>query len=367
MPDGAHPARLHAPAITRRMKILSIDPGAPDVADLGPAADALRGGGLVAFPTETVYGLGAGALDPAAVARIFAAKGRPGYNPLIVHAADADAARALAAEWPLAAERLAATFWPGPLTLIVPKAPHVPDSVTAGLPNVAIRVPGHPVAQALLAAAGIPVAAPSANRSGEVSPTTAEHVVRSLGDAVDVVVDGGPCTLGIESTVVSLASQTPTILRPGSLTQEELSEVLGVVLIAGGTKEQPGAALPSPGRMDRHYAPRARLRLIDAEPPGLLALMAAAPGVEAYLPMRIDARTYDERTAVLSHSGAEYPGARIIRMPPDAAAYAARLYATLHELDAEGYERILVERLPDEQEWAGVRDRLMRASHSGSA
>lgn len=347
------------------MKILTIDPGAPDAADLGPAAEALKGGGLVAFPTETVYGLGASALDPEAVARIFAASGRPDNNPLIVHAADSEGARALAAEWPVAAERLAAAFWPGPLTLIVPRAAHVPDAVTAGLPNVALRVPGHPVAHALLAAAGIPVAAPSANRSGEVSPTTAEHVVRSLGEAVDVVVDGGPCTLGIESTVVSLASETPTILRPGSVTQEEISEVIGVVLMAGGAKEQPGAALPSPGRMDRHYAPRAQLRLIDPEPMGLVALVAAAPGVEAYLPMHIDSRTYGERTAVLSYSGAEYPGARIIRMPSDAAGYAARLYATLHELDAEGYERILVERVPDEQEWAGVRDRLMRASNPG--
>lgn len=348
------------------MKILSIDPGAPDAAALAPAVEALQSGGLVAFPTETVYGLGAHALDPEAVARIFAAKGRPDYNPLIVHAADAEAARALAAEWPAAAERLAAAFWPGPLTLIVPRAAHVPDSVTAGLPNVAIRVPGHPVAQALLAAAGIPVAAPSANRSGEVSPTTADHVVRGLGEAVDVVVDGGPCTLGIESTVVSLASDTPTILRPGSVTQEEISEVIGVVLLAGGAKEHPGAALPSPGRMERHYAPRAQLRLIDPEPTGLVALVAAGPGVEAYLPMHIDPRTYDERTAVLSHSGVDYPGARVIRMPADAGGYAARLYATLHELDAEGYERILVERVPDEQEWAGVRDRLMRASHPGT-
>jgi L-threonylcarbamoyladenylate synthase len=347
------------------MKILSIDPGAPDAAELEPAAEALRGGGLVAFPTETVYGLGANALDPNAVARIFAAKGRPDYNPLIVHAADAEAARALAAEWPVAAERLAAAFWPGPLTLILPKAAHVPDAVTAGLPNVAIRVPGHPVARALLAAAGIPVAAPSANRSTAVSPTTADHVVRGLGDAVDVVVDGGPCTLGIESTVVTLVSATPTILRPGSITQEEISEVIGVVLMAGGAKEQPGAALPSPGRMERHYAPRAQLRLIDPEPTGLVALLAAGSGTEAYLPMRIDGRTYDQRTAVLSYSGSDYPGAYVVRMPADPAGYAARLYAVLHELDAEGYERILVERVPDEQEWAGVRDRLLRASHPG--
>lgn len=347
------------------MKILSIDPGAPEAGDLAPAVEALRAGGLVAFPTETVYGLGANALDPDAVARIFAAKGRPDFNPLIVHTADAAAARELAAEWPAAAERLAAAFWPGPLTLIVPKAAHVPDAVTAGLPNVALRVPAHPVAHALLVAAGIPLAAPSANRSTQVSPTTAEHVVRGLGDAVDVVVDGGPCAVGIESTVVSLASAVPTILRPGIVTQEEISAVIGVVLIADAVKARPGAALPSPGQMERHYAPRAELRLIDVEPAGLIALVEAGPGLEAYLPVRIDGRTYDERTAVLAQSDVEYPGAHVVRMPEEPAGYAARLYATLHELDAAGYQRILVERVPDEPEWAGVRDRLLRASHPG--
>jgi L-threonylcarbamoyladenylate synthase len=348
------------------MKILSIDPGAPQAGDLAPAVEALRAGGLVAFPTETVYGLGANALDPDAVARIFAAKGRPEYNPLIVHAASTEAARELAAEWPVAAARLAEAFWPGPLTLILPKAAHVSDALTAGLPNVALRVPAHPVAQALLAAAGLPLAAPSANRSTEVSPTTADHVVRSLGEAVDVVVDGGPCPVGIESTVVTLASETPTILRPGSITQEDISAVIGVVLMAEGEKERPGAALPSPGQMDRHYAPRAALRLIDPERSGVVALLEAVPGLDAYLPVMLDGRTYDEKTAVLSYSGAEYPGAHVVRMPPEAAGYATHLYAMLHELDAQGYERILVERVPDEPEWAGVRDRLQRASQ-GSA
>ncbi len=347
------------------MKILSIDPAAPETGDLGPAVEALQAGRLVAFPTETVYGLGANALDPDAIARIFAAKGRPDYNPLIVHAADAEAARALTSEWPIAAARLAEAFWPGPLTLILPKADHVPDAVTAGLPNVALRVPGHPVAQALLAAAGVPVAAPSANLSSRVSPTTAEHVIQGLGDVVDVVVDGGPCTVGIESTVVTLAAGTPTILRPGSVTQEEISAVIGVVLIAGGARPQPGAALPSPGQMDRHYAPAAELRLIDPEVSGLVALVEAAPGLDAYLPVVIDGRSYDERTAVLAYSDAQYPGANVVRMPREPAGYAARLYAMLHQLDAEGYQRILVERVPDEPEWAGVRDRLARASHAG--
>jgi L-threonylcarbamoyladenylate synthase len=348
------------------MKILSVDPAAPEATDLGPAVEALRAGGLVAFPTETVYGLGANALDPSAVARIFAAKGRPEYNPIIVHAANTEAARELTSQWPVAAARLADAFWPGPLTLILPKAPHVLDALTAGLANVALRVPAHPLAQALLAAAGLPLAAPSANRSTEVSPTTAEHVVRSLGEAVDVVVDGGPCPVGIESTVVSLASETPTILRPGSITQEDISAVIGVVLMAEGTRERPGAALPSPGQMDRHYAPRAELRLIDAERSGLVALLEAVPGLDAYLPVRIDGRTYDEKTAVLAYSTAEYPGAHVVRMPEEAAGYATNLYAMLHELDALGYKRILVERVPDEPEWAGVRDRLQRASQASA-
>lgn len=182
------------------------------------AAEALRSGKLVAFPTETVYGLGASALDSAAVAKIFAAKGRPGNNPLIVHVESAEAARALAADWPAAAERLAEKFWPGPLTLVLPKRDCVPAITTAGAPTVALRSPAHPIARALLKAARLPVAAPSANRSQEVSPTLASHVLRSLGERVDVVLDGGPTTGGIESTVLDLCSQPPRLLRPGPIT-----------------------------------------------------------------------------------------------------------------------------------------------------
>jgi L-threonylcarbamoyladenylate synthase len=324
---------------------LAVDPRSPDPAAIRRAAAVLRRGGLVAFPTETVYGLGASALDPAAVARIFAAKGRPSYNPLIVHVADADAARALAAEWSAAAERLAERFWPGPLTLVVPRRAQVPDAVTAGLDSVALRVPAHPVAHALLGEAAIPVAAPSANRSTGVSPTTAAHVERSLGGRVELILDGGPTPVGIESTVVSLAGRLPTLLRPGTVSIEELRDAVGeVVLPAGG----PGgdAARPSPGMLDRHYAPRAEVRLLgagDAAPPG------AAGG----------------RTAVLLIRGAAHPAGETVRMPADAREYAARLYATLHRLDDEGFGRILVELPPDTPEWAGVRDRLRRAAHPG--
>ncbi|MGH7647660.1 MAG: L-threonylcarbamoyladenylate synthase, partial [Gemmatimonadaceae bacterium] len=188
-----------------QVRYLTVDPEQPDADIVRRAGDVLRGGGLVAFPTETVYGLGANALDASAVARIFSAKGRPTYDPLIVHVMNVSGARAVAREWPDTAERLAAVFWPGPLTVVVPKQPFVPDIVTAGLDTVAVRVPSHPVARAILEAAAVPIAAPSANRFTEVSPTRAEHVARTLGDRVDLIIDGGPTTVGIESTVVDVS------------------------------------------------------------------------------------------------------------------------------------------------------------------
>jgi L-threonylcarbamoyladenylate synthase len=330
------------------MILLAVDPLNPDPRALAPAAETLRRGGLVAFPTETVYGLGAHALDPEAVSRIYAAKGRPGYNPLIVHVADADAARRLVRAWPAEAEALAAAFWPGPLTLVLPKNDSVPDSVTAGLPSVALRVPAHPVARALLQAAGIPVAAPSANRSTEVSPTTARHVARSLGERVDVIVDGGPCPVGIESTVLSLAGPVPTLLRPGTISVDDLRPVIGEVALPSAAPDAT-AARPSPGMMDRHYAPRAELRLYSDEADA--RLRGAASGRTAVLVPESNARPADL-----------LPGADVIPMPDDPAAYAARLYGLLHELDEQGYARIWVRQPPDAPAWAGVRDRLRRAA-----
>lgn len=328
------------------MATLLVDPDAPDPEAVARAAAVLRGGGLVAFPTETVYGLGAAALDPRAVARIFEAKGRPGYNPLIVHLPDPAAAPALSAEWSEAAERLARAFWPGPLTLVVPRAAGIPDVVTAGLPSVALRVPAHPVAHALLVAAGIPVAAPSANRSTEVSPTTARHVEKSLGGRVDLILDGGPTPVGIESTVVSLTGEVPTVLRPGTISTDELRAVVGEVETVSGAPAG-RAARPSPGMLDRHYAPRARVVLTPSydELPG-----SALPA--------------GERVAVLRLHGPPYvPGAEVVRMPTDAAGYASRLYAVFHDLDAAGYSTIVVEEPPDTPAWDGVRDRLRRAAH----
>lgn len=346
------------------MPTIRVDPRDPDPETIRRAAGTLRRGGLVAFPTETVYGLGAAALDPAAVARIFAAKGRPSYNPLIVHVADAGAARALAAEWSPAAERLADAFWPGPLTLVVPRRPGVPDAVTAGLPSVALRVPAHPVAHALLREAGIPVAAPSANRSTQVSPTTAAHVERSLGGRVELILDAGPTPVGIESTVVSLAGEVPTLLRPGTLSLDEVRGVVGEVEVAaasGGGR----AARPSPGMLDRHYAPRAEVRLLR-HPADVDFVMVDPEDPTKLLLVQAKSAAPPERTAVLSLARFTYPGGpRVVLMPADAREYAARLYATLHRLDDDGFQRILVEEPPDTPEWDGVRDRLRRAAHPG--
>jgi len=282
------------------------------------AAELLRAGRLVAIPTETVYGLGANALDEAAVHRIFEAKDRPLSSPLIVHVSDIATARSLASKWPREAEALAARFWPGPLTIIVPKDSRVPDAVTAGLPSVALRMPSHPLALAVIKAAGIPIAAPSANRFTELSPTTAQHVRESLGDRVDFILDGGPCTVGIESTVISLAGPKPRILRPGMVSQTQIEEVIGPVEIGSGAE--------SPGQHPKHYSPRARV-VIGARPS--------------------------------NGRGAELP------LPSDPAAAAETLYRRLHDLDQEGYDWIAIDLPPDTPEWAGVRDRIIRAAHPG--
>lgn len=329
------------------MRLLRVDPSNPDRAALRTAADLLRAGKLVAFPTETVYGLGAHALDVQAVARIYAAKGRPSYNPLIVHVADVEAAKALVADWPITAELLARAFWPGPLTMVLPKRAVVPDAITAGLPAVAIRVPVHPVALALLREAGVPVAAPSANRFTELSPTAAEHVVQSLGDAVDLVLDGGSTTVGIESTVVDLTGPAPRILRPGMISAAQISAVVGML------DERPlefteGAPRPSPGTVGRHYAPRARVLLFDA-----------ASREQALAVAATEAST---GTRVGSLAFTTLPVADPRVMPSDPAAYAHRVYAELHSLDDADCALVLIERVPDAPEWAGVRDRLERSA-----
>jgi L-threonylcarbamoyladenylate synthase len=321
-------------------RVLPIDPAHPDADVLRAAAAVVRAGGLVAFPTETVYGLGANALDPAAVARVFAAKGRPPSNPLIVHVEGESMLRRVAATWPPAAAALAARFWPGPLTLVLPGTAEVPDVVTGGGPTVAVRVPAHPVALGLIRAAGVPLAAPSANRSSALSPTRAAHVLAGLDGRIDLILDGGPTSNGIESTVLSLASDVRVLLRPGPIPVGELERVVGRIS-RRSTPEATGP-LPSPGLLARHYAPRTPLELFA----DVNALAVRADGTTA---------------AVVMSDPAGVAGT-VVRMPSDAAGYAARLYTVLHELDALDRSRILVELPPDTDAWLAVRDRLTRAA-----
>ncbi len=296
------------------------------------AGELLRAGKLVAFPTETVYGLGANALDRAAVLRIYEAKGRPATSPLIVHVATVAEARALAAEWPESAEQLATAFWPGPLTIVVKKISAIPDEVTAGLGTVGLRIPAHPVALELLREAGVPVAAPSANRFTELSPTRAEHVRQSLGDHVDLIVDGGACTVGIESTVVSVVGVVPILLRPGMISQAQLEAVLGPITLVSAVDD--GAAHPAPGMHHKHYSPRTPLQL----------------GIPT-----------DCDCAYLWHTVTR-PAEFSLRMPLDPAQYAKQLYEALHQLDAAGVPVIYVEPVPQNAAWAAIQDRLIRAA-----
>jgi L-threonylcarbamoyladenylate synthase len=317
-----------------------------DPAAVAGAAAVLARGGLVAFATETVYGLGARADDDAAVSAIFAAKGRPPDHPLIVYVASPDQACHFAGELPAVAQRLMAAFWPGPLTLIVPRAPRVAAAAAGGHTSIGLRCPAHPVAQALLAAAarlGVPgVAAPSANRFGGISPTQAAHVAAEFGAALTVL-DGGPCELGIESAIVDCTRAHPVLLRPGSLTRALIEAAAGEPL----RDRDPGSAR-APGTLETHYAPRATLRLLSTAPllAARQALDPAAPGVAVY-----------SRTAPL-----DGPNPRHRRMPGNAAAAAHELFAALRELDALGVSQIWVEQPPDTPEWEGVRDRLQRAA-----
>ncbi|MEQ1631151.1 MAG: L-threonylcarbamoyladenylate synthase, partial [Planctomycetota bacterium] len=241
------------------MELLPVDAKEPDPVVIDRAAARIRDGHLVAFPTETVYGLGANALDERSIARIYEAKGRPKHNPVIVHVADVAAARGVVAKWPRVAEQLAARWWPGPLTIVLDKHASIPDSVTAGLTKVGVRVPAHPVALALLRAAGVPIAAPSANRANGVSPTTAQHVQSSLPDADVLVLDGGSCIVGIESTVLDLSGAVPTLLRPGGVSRTEIEQELGMPILLAEANDDGDARRAAPGMLKKHYAPRAKL------------------------------------------------------------------------------------------------------------
>jgi len=313
------------------------------------AAALLRSGGVVALPTETVYGLAANALDAAAVARIFEIKGRPAHNPLIVHAADLAMAKACAAHWPALADQLAAAFWPGPLTLVLARAPAIPDAVTAGGPTVGIRWPSHPLIQAVIRACGFPLAAPSANLSNRVSPTRAEHVRRQLGTRIPLIVDGGDSQVGIESTVLDLSDRLPRVLRPGMIHEEALRAVTGRLAPAAG---EGGTVLKSPGQLLKHYAPKARL---------LVRAWREAAELDA---LCADLRVPPSRVHVLAHTRIPAGFGRVSVIPREPEPLARALYAELHRCDEAGAELIIMEALPETSEWRALADRLKRAASS---
>lgn len=308
---------------------------------LDDALAALRRGEAIGLPTETVYGLAADAHDPAAVRRIYELKGRPSDHPLIVHVADAVTASRWAGDWPEAAEALADAFWPGPLTLILPRAANVPDEVTGGQDTVGLRVPAHPVAQALLKAFEGGVAAPSANRFGRLSPTTAAHVREEFGDAVPIILDGGECEIGLESTIVDLSNDTPRILRPGKISRPEIEDVIGPVA-EGKDGDSPRAS----GTLASHYAPRASVEVL-----------ARAPLVARYHEL---AKRGQKVAALLR--GQPFKDIEGEVLPTDLAGYGHALYAALRRLDARGFDVLLAELPPHTAAWAAVNDRLKRAA-----
>lgn len=331
-------------------RIFRVNSAHPEDSVVREAVAVLHGGGLVALPTETVYGLAANASSSEAVQRIFEAKGRPARNPVIVHAADAASARQCTTQWPRDADRLSTAFWPGPLTLVLPRAAWIPNVVTASGETVAIRVPDNPVALAVLRATSLFLAAPSANRFQGLSPTRAEHVMADLNGRIDLVLDAGPTSGGIESTVVALLP-TPRILRPGPITQAMLETILAqpCPLLSSSPGEQ--GSLPSPGLLQRHYAPNTPLEWADNATERIRELLSKWQRV-AWLTLPAD-----ELSEPLS-------GVVVIAMPDDPTAYARRLYAELHLLDEQGLDRILVSMPPPTSEWTAIRDRIQRAANS---
>jgi L-threonylcarbamoyladenylate synthase len=315
------------------------------------AAALLRAGETVALPTETVYGLAANALDAAAVTRVFAVKGRPAHNPIIVHVASLEMARQCTAAWPSLANRLARAFWPGPLTLVLTRSDAIPDNVAAGGPTVGVRWPAHPLMQAVIRECGFPLAAPSANLANHLSPTNAAHVLQQLGDRIPLILDGGQAQVGIESTVLDLVAVPPRILRPGMIAENALESVTGSLAAPESAVAGHAGPLRSPGQLARHYAPRARLLLghwrDDASLRAWLAVQGAEPG----------------GTCVVAHTVIPHPAGflRVGLIPHDAEAFARALYAELHACDDAGARWIVVEAPPDSPEWRGIADRLARA------
>ncbi len=321
------------------------------MSDVTDAASILRAGGLVAFPTETVYGLGADATNVAAVEKIFRAKGRPSTNPLIVHVADESVARRYAADWPETATTLARHFWPGPLTLVLPKRSSIVDLVTAGRGTVGLRAPNHPLTLRLLQQFDGPLAGPSANRSNHLSPTTAQHVRDDLGNAFDLILDGGPCEIGIESTVLDLTTNPPTILRPGGTSRDQIEQQIGPIQILSGSVLAETAAV-SPGQHALHYAPKAAAFRFEAE--------QAKEIIRQYANQK-------EPVAIVLLSPVTSPSPKVKSMSTDPVEYARTLYSTLREFDYQKVETIYIEMPPNSPAWAAVRDRIKRATQCLSA
>jgi L-threonylcarbamoyladenylate synthase len=345
------------------VRILVVDPLSLDLESIACAAREILHGRLVAFPTETVYGLGANALDSQAVEHIFAVKERPPTDPLIVHIASADDLPRVARDIPQIAHRLADAFWPGPLTLVLPKHGAVPDNVTAGLGTVAVRVPSHPVTLALLRACGVPIAAPSANRFGSVSPTTAQHVLADLGDRIDLILDGGPTLIGVESTVLDITNARAKILRPGGITREALEAIIGsldVYAEPAGKSESITVPQPSPGLMAKHYAPRAELLLVII--PDLELALAKIAGLAR------QKLAEGRRVGLLLAEEDEpfFSGLPVKIFPlgtsEDLDMVARNLYAGLRTLDEQGVEVIVARDYGEQGLGLAIRDRLRRAA-----
>ena len=314
------------------------------------AAELLRAGEVVALPTETVYGLAANALDEKAVAKIFQIKGRPSHNPIIVHVADNAMARKCVKDFPASAEKLSKSFWPGPLTLVLPRAKNIPDAVTAGGETVGVRWPSHPFMQAVIRECGFPLAAPSANLSNQISPTNAEHVRAQLGGKIPLIVDGGQSQVGIESTVLDLTVTPARILRPGMIHAESLAAVMGNIQHSTSNIQHPN--LKSPGLLAKHYSPKAKLVVLKWND-------------EADLDAQLITR-HASRIAchIIAHTNipAGFGASNVSVIPHDAEAFARALYAELHRCDAAGAKLIIVEAPPELPEWSGIADRLRRAA-----
>ncbi len=315
------------------------------------AAELLRAGAVVALPTETVYGLAANALDAEAVARIYEAKGRPAQNPIIVHVVGVEMAKHCVTQWPAVADELSRAFWPGPLTLVLPRAAAIPPIVTAGGTTVGVRWPSHPFIQAVIRECGFPLAAPSANPSNQLSPTNAEHVRKNLGDRIPLIVDGGQSQVGIESTVVDLTIAPPSVLRPGMIHEESLIAVTGDLVSFQRKTVRDRETLRSPGLLEKHYAPKAKLRVLGWQSDAELKSALATPSGG----LRIHVVAH---TQIPSSEGF----ASVSVIPHDAEAFARAIYAELHRCDAAGAELIVVEALPDAPAWRAIADRLRRAA-----